>query len=599
MYPVKPGGYNLKVKETVGECVARRLSEWGVDTVFGLPGDGINGLMEGFRRLEEKVRFVLVHHEEAAAFMATGYAKATGRLGVCVATSGPGAIHLLNGLYDAKLDHAPVLAITGMQETSVLGTAYQQEVHLDRLFQDVAAYNLMVSNPQQVPGVVDIAIRNALTKRTVAHLTFPNDIQVAALEEDPYRHVAPAHPPTTAPNLARTPLSPAPDELEAAARVLNRGHKVAMLVGAGALHARDQVIAVAERLHAPIVKTLPGKAVVPDDHPLTTGGLGLLGTAPSEQLMEECDTLLMVGTSFPYTKHLPAPGQATVVQVDTDPALIGLRLPVEAGVVADTKRALTALLPLLHEGDGDFLSKCQEQMEEWRSDMKALENVKRDPIAPQYLIGCVNDLANDDAILTCDSGTIATWAARHWTIRGGREFYLSGNLATMAPGLPYAIGMQRAFPDRQVIAFVGDGGLAMLMAEFLTAMRENLPVKVVVNNNNAYGMILWEQMVLGFPEYAVRHKEPEADFAAWAQACGGYGVKVKDPARVHDAIAGLLSHPGPGIVDCDVNPNEPPMPGKVKYDQAKHFTEAFLRGQPHKAATLASIARDKISELRS
>ncbi|MFB9237797.1 thiamine pyrophosphate-dependent enzyme [Plantactinospora siamensis] len=588
------------MKEIVGESLARRLVEWGVDTVFGLPGDGINGLMEGFRRHADKLRFVLVHHEEAAAFMATGYAKATGRLGVCVATSGPGAIHLLNGLYDAKLDHVPVLAITGMQETSVLGSRYQQEVNTTYLYQDVASYNLMVTNPQQMPAVVDLAIRDALAKRTVAHLTFPNDLQVAPAAEDPYRHVSPGTPPASAPLMSRPALPADPDDLRRAVDVLDAGRKIAMLVGAGAQEAPEEVLAVAEALGSPIVKTLPGKHVVPDDHPLTTGGLGLLGTRPSEDLMENCDTLLMVGTSFPYGKFLPGPDQARVVQIDTDASLIGMRVPVDAPVTADARLALRALLPMLARRDNRaFLTKYQKAMAEWREDMAALQDAGRDPIAPQYLMGCVDAAATDDAILTCDSGTIATWAARHWTIRGDRRFYLSGNLATMAPGLPYAIAAQHAYPGRQVIAFVGDGGFAMLMAEFLTAVRHELPVKVIVNNNNSYGQILWEQIILGYPEYAVRHREPEADFAAWATACGGYGVKVKRPGDVAEAVRAALAHPGPALVDCDVNPNEPPMPGKVKYDQAKHFTEAFLRGQPHKAATLATVARDKINELRS
>jgi pyruvate dehydrogenase (quinone) len=451
-----------------------------------------------------------------------------------------------------------------------------------------------------MPGVVDLAIRSALARRTVSHLTFPNDIQIAPVEEDPYEHVAPAASPSTSVFFAAPCASPNPDELARAAAVLNGGNKIAMLVGAGALHARDEVLAVADRLGAPIVKTLPGKAVVPDDHPLTTGGLGLLGTKPSEELMEECETLLMVGTSFPYTKHLPKPDHVQVVQIELDSTLVGLRLPVAAPVVADARQGLRELLPLLdNDRERWFLEKYQHAMDAWRSDMRALEDVSRDPIAPQYLMHVVDALAPDNAILTCDSGTIATWAARHWTIRGSREFYLSGNLATMAPGLPYAIAMQHAFPNRPVIAFVGDGGFAMLMAEFLTAVRNKLPIKVVINNNNAYGQILWEQIVLGYPEYAVRHKEPEADFAAWARACGGFGAKVTDANALHSAIADLLAHDGPGIVDCDVNPNEPPMPGKVTYEQAKRFTQAFLRGQPHKAATLATIARDKISELRS
>ena len=354
---------------------------------------------------------------------------------------------------------------------------------------------------------------------------------------------------------------------------------------------------MAQRLGSPIAKTLPGKAVVPDDHPLTTGGLGLLGTRPSEELMEECDALLMVGTSFPYTKYLPSPGQARVVQIDSDATRVGLRLPTEVPIVADAKSALVDLVPLLRSRDGTFLKHYQSKMDRWRSQMSALEDAGRDPVAPQYLMSCIDDAAADDAILTCDSGTVATWAARHWTIRGDRQLYLSGNLATMAPGLPYAIAMQHAFPGRQVIAFVGDGGFAMLMAEFLTAVRHNLNIKVVVNNNNSFGQILWEQIMLGYPEYAVRHREPEANFAAWAQACGGYGAKVTRPGDVAGAVQEALSYPGPALVDCDVNPNEPPMPGKVSYDQAKHFVEAFLHGQPHKASTMATIARDKISEL--
>jgi pyruvate dehydrogenase (quinone) len=588
------------MREIVGQSLARRLVEWGVDTVFGLPGDGINGLMEGFRRERDRLRFILVHHEEAAAFMATGYAKATGRLGVCVATSGPGAVHLLNGLYDAKLDHVPVLAITGMQETSVLGSYYQQELHTNLLYQDVAAYNLVVTNPQQMPGVVDIAIRNALAKRTVAHLSFPNDVQVAKVTEDPYRHVSPGTPPTSNAVVSHPPVAPASDDLARAVEVLNAGRKIAMLVGVGARDARQEVLATAEVLGAPIVKTLPGKHVVPDDHPLTTGGLGLLGTRPSEELMEECDTLLMVGTSFPYGKYLPAPDQARVVQIDLDASLVGLRLPVAAAVTADAGTALRQLLPMLSpRRDRTFLTTYQRRRDEWRADMKALEDPRRRPIAPQYLAGCLDEQAADDAILTCDSGTVATWAARHWTIRGSREFYLSGNLATMACGLPYAVAMQLAFPGRQVIAYVGDGGFAMLMAEFLTAVRHDLPIKVVVNNNNAYGQILWEQIVLGYPEYAVRHREPEPDFAAWARACGGYGAKVTEPGDLPGALRAALAHPGPALVDCDVNPNEPPMPGRVRYEQARHFTEAFLRGQPHRVATLATVARDKINELRS
>jgi pyruvate dehydrogenase (quinone) len=580
------------------EALIERLADWGVDTVFGVPGDGINGIMEGLRRHRDRVRFFLVHHEEAAAFMATGYAKATGRLGVCLATSGPGAIHLLNGLYDAKLDHVPVLAITGMQETSVLGTGYQQEVHLERLYADVAEYNLVVDNPQQLPAVVDIAIRTALARRGVANLCLPNDVQVADAAEDPYQHVAPAKSPATAPRYLPSSGLPRPADLQAAAMVLNAGEKVAILVGTGALHARAEVLEVADRLAAPVIKTLPGKAVIPDDSSFAVGGIGLLGTRPGEDLVEDCDTLLMVGTNFPYTKHLPAPGKVRVVQIEADPARAGVRLPTEVPMVADAREGLTGLLPLLvRKGDRSHLEKYQRAMEKWRHDMADLESPRRSPIAPQYVVGVLDDLASDEAILTCDSGTIATWAARHWTIRGDRQFYLSGNLATMAPGLPYAIGMQHAFPGRQVIAYVGDGGFAMLMAEFLTAARAGLPITVVVNNNNSLGQILWEQMVLGYPEHGVRFPAPAADYAAWAIACGGFGVKVDSPKRLEPALKEALNHDGPGLVDVDVDPHEPPLPGKVAYEQAKKFAAAFLKGQPHKATIATTLFKDKIQQL--
>lgn len=582
----------------VSETLIERLVAWGVDTVFGLPGDGINGIMEGLRRHRDRVRFVLVHHEEAAAFMATAHAKATGRIGVCLATSGPGGIHLLNGLYDAKLDHQPVLAITGMQETSVLGTGYQQEVHLDRLFEDVAEYNLLVDNPAQLPGVVDIAIRTAYARRGVAHLTIPNDVQVAPADAEPYPQVAPARPPATAPIYLSAPGIPRHEDLEAAAEVLNSAERPAILAGAGALHARDEVLAVADALGAPVIKTLPGKAVIPDDSPFAVGGIGLLGTRPGEQLIEDCDTLFMIGTNFPYTKHLPEPGKARVVQLEADPVRAGVRVPTEVPMIGDAKQGLAALLPMLKRAaDRSHLDTYVQAMDRWRAEMAALQSPDRSPIAPQYLMACVDQAATDDAILTCDSGTIATWAARHWTIRGARGFYLSGNLATMAPGLPYAIAMQHAYPGRQVIAFVGDGGFAMLMAEFLTAAQHGLPIKVIVNNNNSLGQILWEQMVLGYPEHGVRFGQPPADYSAWARSCGGHGVKVRDPGDLAGAVRQALAHDGPALIDADVNPDEPPMPGKVTYEQAKKFAEAFLKGQPHKASIATTLFKDKISQL--
>jgi pyruvate dehydrogenase (quinone) len=588
------------VSQIASEALIERLADWGVDTVFGLPGDGINGLMEGLRRHQDRVRFVLVHHEEAAAFMATAHAKATGRIGVCLATSGPGGIHLLNGLYDAKLDHMPVLAITGMQETALLGTGYQQEVALDRLYEDVAEYNQMVYNPAQLPAIVDNAIRTAYARRGVAHLTVPNDIQVADAGADPWQHVAPARPPQTAPVMLSAPGMPSEQDLQRIADLLADGKKIAILAGAGARHARAELLAVAEALAAPIVKTLSGKDTVPDDSPYTTGGIGLLGTRPSEDLMEDIDTLLMVGTNFPYTKHLPEPGKVRVAQIDADPIRAGARIPTEVPVVGDARQALAGLLPLLKpRSDTKFLEKYQKEMDKWRKNMSALQDADRDPIAPQYLVSVLDELAADDAVLTCDSGTIATWAARHWHIRGGREFFLSGNLATMAPGLPYAIGIQHAMPGRQVIAFVGDGGFSMLMAEFITAIKHKLPVKVVINNNNALGQILWEQMVLGYPEYGVREPEPYADYAALATANGALGIKVERPGDVRTAVQQALGHNGPALVDVNVNPDEPPLPGKVEYEQAKKFAQAFLKGQPRKATIATTLFQDKIEQLKS
>ncbi|WP_239313951.1 thiamine pyrophosphate-dependent enzyme [Plantactinospora mayteni] len=587
------------MKRLASDVLVSRLLDWGVETVFGLPGDGINGVMEGLRRHADRIRFVLVHHEEAAAFMATAYAKATGRLGVCLATSGPGGIHLANGLYDAKLDHQPVLAITGMQETSVLGTGYQQEVHLDRFFSDVSVYNEMVVNPAQLPGLVDIAIRTAYARRGVAHLTVPNDIQVAEAGQQPYEAVAPARPPATAPISLPPQVRPRDEDLRAAARLLDDGGRTAILAGIGARGAGRLVEQLAEVLGAPVIKTLSGKMVLADDSPYTTGGLGLLGTAPSEDLVEDIDTLVMLGTNFPYTKHLPQPGKVQTVQVEIEPVRVGVRMPTQLPLVGDVAATLEALLPMLHRRtDRTHLERYQAKMRDWRAKMAALESPRRDPIAPQYLASLLDDLATDDAVLTCDSGTIATWAARHWTIRGNREFYLSGNLATMAPGLPYAIAIQHAYPDRQVIAFQGDGGFAMLMAEFHTACRYRLPIKVVINNNNSLGQILWEQMVLGYPEHGIRFGEPQADYAAWARGCGALGVQVDKADALGPALREALAHPGPALVDVAVDPNEPPMPGKVTYEQAKEFGRAFLRGQPNKVAIATTLFKDRIQRLR-
>ncbi|HEY4728415.1 MAG TPA: thiamine pyrophosphate-dependent enzyme, partial [Actinomycetes bacterium] len=465
--------------------------------------------------------------------------------------------------------------------------------------QDVAAYDVMVHVPGQIPALVDRAVRTSLAQRTVSHLTFPNDLQVAPADEVPYEGVAPGRLPATAPTFTAPPGLPRRGDLERAARVLNEGTRVVLLAGAGALGAGDEVLQVAERLASPIVKTLPGKAVVPDDHPLTTGGIGLLGTRPSEEAMEDADTLFMVGTNFPYTKHLPGPDQVRTVQVDVDPVRAGNRMPTEVPLVGDAAETLQALLPLLErKEDRGFLERAQQNMAKWREDLVALEDGSRDPIQPQYLMRVIDRHAADDAILSSDSGTIATWAARHFDIRGQRQFYLSGNLASMAPGLPYTIAHQWAHPDRQCIAFVGDGGFAMLMAEFDTACRYALPIKVFINNNASLGQILWEQMVLGYPEFGVRFQRA-MNFAPFAESCGGMGVRVEKAADVEAAVRAALAHPGPALVDVLVNPDEPPMPGKVSYDQAKGFAQAFLRGQPRKATIATTLFRDKLDQLRS
>ena len=585
------------MKKIASELLVERLIDWGVDTVFGLPGDGINGIMEGVRRHADRLRFVLVHHEEAAAFMATGYAKSTGRLGVCLATSGPGGIHLLNGLYDAKLDHVPVLAITGMQATTLLGTGYQQEVHLEKLFEDVAAYDAMVHVPVQIPTLVDVAIRTALSRRTVSHLTFPVDIQEADADFVPYEGgLGAARPPDTSPTYNAPRIVPNEEDLKAAAAVLNEGEKVVILAGVGALDAREEVLQTAELLAAPIVKSLLGKAVVPDDHPLTTGGLGLLGTRPSEEAMEGADTILMVGSNYPYTRFLPE--NARGVQIEVEPTRVGNRLQLAVPLVGTARETLKALIPLLTRKERRaFLEDAQAGMGKWREQMASLESSDREPIQPQYLMRVIDRLASDDAILSADSGTIATWAARHFDIRGDRRFMLSGNLASMANGLPYTIAAQWAHPGRQCIGFVGDGGFAMLMAEFNTAVRHGLPIKIFIANNGVLGQILWEQMALGFPEFGVRFERP-FDFAPWAEACGGKGLRVDKPAKLPAAVGEALEFAGPALVDVVVNPDEPPMPAKVQYDQAKGFAESFLKGQPRRASIAATLFRDKLDQLK-
>jgi len=580
---------------TASEVLVETLLDWGVEVVFGLPGDGINGIMEALRTRQDKIRFIQVRHEEAAAFMACGYAKFTGKLGVCLATSGPGGIHLLNGLYHAKLDGQPVLAITGLQFHDLIGTFTQQDVALDKLFMDVAVFNERVMGPTHVENLTDLACRTALAYRGVAHLTFPVDLQEKAIKKKQAssRNI-PHH---TSDVDARSARLPDRSDLDRAADILNAGEKVAILAGRGALKATEELEQIAELLGAPIVKALLGKAAVPDDSPYTTGGIGLLGTKPSQEALEDCDTLLMVGTSFPYIEFMPKPGQARGIQIELDPKRIGLRYPVEVGLVGDSRNTLRELIPLLKRKESrKFLQAAQAGMKDWSELMEKRATRQDKPMKPQVVARELGKRLRDDAIVSCDSGTITTWWARHIPVRRGQMHSLSGNLATMACGLPYAIAAQIAFPNRQCVAFVGDGGFSMLMADFVTAVKYKLPIKVVIIKNNTLGQIKWEQMVfLGNPEYGV-DLHP-IDFAAFAHACGGIGFTVDDPADCGQAMEEFLAAPGPAVLQAVVDRFEPPMPAKVKAEQALHFAESLARGEPNTKKIALTAISDQIREL--
>jgi pyruvate dehydrogenase (quinone) len=580
--------------QTASDILIDILQEWGVDTIFGLPGDGINGIMDALRRRADTIRFVQVRHEEAAAFMACGYAKFTGRLGVCLATSGPGGIHLLNGLYDAKLDGQPVLAITGMPYHDLIGTYTQQDVELDKVFMDVAKYNARVMGPTHVENVAHLACRTALLSRGVSHITFPVDLQEREIKGERSTRNIPGHNAELEPHSARLPND---TDLAQAAEILNTGKRIVILAGRGALGAATELEQMAETLGAPIVKPLLGRAAVPDDSPYTTGGIGLLGTRPSQDAIESCDTLLMVGTSFPYLEFMPKPGQARAVQIELDPVRIGLRYPVEVGLVGDSRRTLQALMPMLQRHDDrTFLEKAQQGMDKWRKVMSEHATAPGVPMKPQVIANEVNQRLRDDAIVTCDSGTIATWWARYIQVKRGQMHSLSGTLASMANGLPYAVAAQIAHPGRQVVAFVGDGGFSMLMAEFATAVKYRLPIKVVIVKNNSLGMIKWEQMVfLGNPEYGCELQP--IDFAAFARACGATGFSVADPKQCGGVVDQAFATEGPVIIEATVDPFEPPMPPKISVDQATKFAQALARGTPHRNKIALTVLADKVREL--
>jgi pyruvate dehydrogenase (quinone)/pyruvate oxidase len=581
--------------KTASDVLIETIMDWGVDTVFGLPGDGINGIMEALRLRKDKIRFVQVRHEEAAAFMACGYSKLTGRLGVCLATSGPGGIHLLNGLYDAKLDGAAVLAITGLQYSDLIGTHTQQDVELDKLFEDVTVYNERVMGPTHIENVASLACRTALMNRGVAHIAVPVDTQEKPVEpKQASKRNIPHH---VSDVMTRDARLPSQGDLERAAQVLNEGKKIAILAGQGALSAGDELERLADTLGAPIIKALLGRACVPDDSPYTTGGIGLLGTRPSQDAIEGCDTLFMVGTSFPYIEFYPKPGKARCVQLDIDPTRIGLRYPAEVGLVGDAKASLSVLLPMLQRReDRSFLEKAQSGMKDWWALMKDQAHRKDKPMKPQVLAWELGKRLPANAIVTCDSGTAATWWARHIPVKRGQKHTLSGNLATMAPGLPYAMAAQFAYPDRPCVAFVGDGAFSMLMAEFATCVKYKLPVKVVVLKNNTLGQIKWEQMVfLGNPEYGCELHP--IDFAMVARACGGQGVTIDDPETCGELLDEALSMEGPVVIEAVVDPFEPPMPPKIKLEQAKHLAESLVRGEPDRTQIMKTILEDKVREL--
>ena len=581
---------------TAADVLVDRLIDWRVEVVFGLPGDGVNGIMEALRTRQDRISFVQVRHEESAAFMACGYAKYTGRLGVCLATSGPGAIHLLNGLYDAKMDHAPVLAVTGQTYHDLIGTQYQQEVDLLSLFKDVALFNQMALGAGHVQALVDAGCRAALSHRGVAHLTIPVDLQEQQVEDDEKSakkvegHTSDVWRPPT--------VVPCQNDVRAAADVLNAGTRTVILAGQGAIGAGSELEQLADLMGAPIVKPLLGKASVPDQSPFTTGGIGLLGTEPSEVAMEDADTLLMVGTSFPYMEFYPKHDQCRGVQIDAEPSRLGLRFPIEVGLCGDAKATLQVLLPHIHRRDDrTFLEKAQTGMTAWRERMHVQAAREETPMKPQVIAATLNELLADDAIISTDSGTITTWVARYVQLKRQQLFSCSGNLATMAPGLPYAIAAQIAYPGRQSVAFVGDGGFTMLMGEFATAVKYRLPIKVVILKNNVLGMIKWEQMVfLGNPEYGVS-LEP-IDFVKFAEACGAIGFRCERPEEARPALEAMMLADGPALVEAIVDPFEPPMPARVKAKQVLHMAESLARGEPNRGRIALTLFRDKVSDLK-
>ncbi len=586
---------------TVADYVLERLRRWDVHRIFGFPGDGINGFLGALDRADGDPQFVQARHEEMSAFMACGHAKFTGELGVCIATSGPGAIHLLNGLYDAKLDHQPVLAIVGQQRRMSLGAHYQQEVDLDALFKDVSEYVQVCMDPAQARHLVDRAVRTALAERTVATLVFPNDVQeLDAVESPPRSHGA-----VFSSVGYHTPrIVPYREDLERAADVLNAGEKVAMLVGQGAQGAADEVVETAEMLGAGVAKALLGRAALPDDLPFVTGPIGLLGSRPSFELMEGCDTLLLVGTSFPYSEWLPSEGQARGVQIDIDARMIGLRYPMDVHLVGDARETLSSLIPLLErKEDRAWREQIEENVEDWWRLMEERAMADADPINPQRVMWELNSRLPDDVILTADSGSSTNWWARQLRLRRGMMASLSGTLATMGPGVPYAIAAKMAHPNRPVIAMVGDGAFQMNgMNELLTVAKyrhlwPDQRLVFCVFNNQDLNQVTWEQRVLaGDPKYEGSQTIPDFHAASYADLVGLHGIKVEEPERIGSAWDEALSADRPTLIEVVVDPEIAPLPPHITFEQATAMASAMVKGDPDAMDAMTKSLRGKLLE---
>jgi len=583
--------------DTVGDFLLQRMHEWGVRRVFGYPGDGINGIMGAFGR-QEDIEFVQVRHEEMAAFMATGHAKFTGEVGVCVATSGPGAIHLLNGLYDAKLDHQPVVAIVGQQKRASIGGDYQQEVDLVSLFKDVAhEYVHMATDAAQVRHLVDRAFRIAKEERTVTCIIFPNDVQELDAVPKPPREHGTVH--TGIGALTRSHVPP-PEALQQAARILNEGKKVAILAGAGALHATDELIEIAELLGAGVAKALLGKAAVPDDLPFVTGSIGLLGTKPSHDMMNGCDTLLMVGSNFPYSEYLPKEGQARGVQIDIDARRASVRYPMEFNLIGDAKATLRALIPLLErKADRAWQQEIHEGVERWWRVLEGRAMNEADPINPQRVFWELSPRLPENCIVAVDSGSVANWSARDLKMRRGMMTTVSGGLSTMGCAVPYAIAARFALPDRPVVALVGDGAMQMNGINGLITIakywRQWGPGKLVIMvlNNQDLNLVTWEERAMGgSPKYEPSQTMPDFPYAAYAELIGLKGIRVDTPEGVAAGWEAAFASDRPCVLEMVTDPNVPPLPPDVSPKQAKAYFAALLKGDPDALAIVKASIKE-------